>query len=287
MTDRPAQIDLHLHTTVSDGTDTPPELLEKVKEAGISAFSVTDHDAVKAAGMIKEQLSHDSPRFIPGAEFSCRDSNGKYHILGYGFDPESAPIRALIDHGHGIRMKKIVIRIELLKTEFGISFSAEDVETLLSLDNPGKPHIGNLMVKYGYAKTKEQAIKEFINKIRVKSEYISPEEAIHGIIDGGGIPVLAHPFYGSGDELILGDEMRGRLSRLVGYGLRGIEAFYSGFSDKLRQEAISFADEFGLFITAGSDYHGTNKMVRLGDTGLEDVTEYPEGLKRFLEMFEK
>lgn len=281
------KIDLHLHTTVSDGSDTPKELIGRVKEAGIGLFAVTDHDAVKGCGIVLESLEEGDPVFITGAEFSTRDEKGKYHILGYNYDPQLAPIRDVVEKGHGLRMKKVMARLDFIKSEFGFAFPDEEIQKLLKLDNPGKPHIGNLMVKYGYAETKETAIDEYINKLHCKNEYIRPEDAIKGILDAGGIPVLAHPFFGSGDELILGAEMEERLKRLMEYGLRGVEAFYSGFSPKLTNEMLALADRYDLYVTAGSDYHGTNKTVILGDTGLKDDTEFPEGLKRFLSAIGK
>lgn len=140
------------------------------------------------------------------------------------------------------------------------------------------------MVKYGYAETKEEAIGSYINCMHFKNEYLSPKQAISGILASGGIPVLAHPFYGSGDELIVGEEMDERLRRLIRCGLKGIEAFYSGFSEKLQKDALSLADQYDLLVTAGSDYHGGNKLVKLGDTGLLSVKEPPQRLGRFLEF---
>ena len=225
MADSSNVIDLHIHTTVSDGTDTPEELLEKVRDAGISVFSVTDHDAGMAADRIRPLLTEHDPRFIPGVEFSCRDEKGSYHILGYGFDPGSKAIRNVTGLGHAFRIKKLLARLEYLEKTFGFSFPEEEIAALISLDNPGKPHIGNLMVKYGYAATKEQAINKYINRVYFANEYVRPEQAIEGITGAGGVPVLAHPFYGSGNDLILGEEMEKRLKRLIGYGLGGIEAF--------------------------------------------------------------
>lgn len=279
------RIDLHMHTTVSDGTDTPEGIIDAVKAAGISCFAVTDHDSFKAAGIIRKIVGDDMT-FIPGIEFSCRDEEGKYHILGYGFDTDGEAIRKVVEKGHGFRMKKVMARLDFLKNTFGFSFPDEEIKNLLALDNPGKPHIGNLMVKYGFASTKEEAINEFINKVHFKNEYVRPEEAISGILASGGVPVLAHPFYGSGGELILGEEMDARLKKLMGFGLQGIEAFYSGFTAKLRGAALSLAEKNDLYITAGSDYHGSNKLVVLGDTGLDDTGEYPAGLLKFLKKFE-
>ena len=155
--------------------------------------------------------------------------------------------------------------------EFGYVFPEDEVAKLLQNDNPGKPHIGNLMVKLGYAQSKEQAIREIINKVHFKGEYVRPEEAIRGILRAGGVPVLAHPSYGSGDQLIFGEEMDARLKRLIGFGLQGVEAFYSGFTPRIRKEMLNFAEQYDLYITAGSDYHGRNKLIELGDTGLAGI----------------
>ena len=278
----PKKIDLHMHSTVSDGSNTPEELLDCVRQAGLELFALTDHDAYKGSLQMIELLEEGDPGFITGVEFSCRDAEGQYHILGYGYDPASAPIREVIDNGHRVRMEKVQARLAFLRDRFGFDFPREELKKLLSLDNPGKPHIGNLMVKYGYARDKNQAIKEFIDQLHLKDQYLSPEEAIRGILASGGIPVLAHPVYGSGDQLILGEEMEQRLRRLMGFGLQGVEAYYSGFTRKLRTMMLEMAQRYDLYVTAGSDYHGTNKLIPLGDTGLEDATQGPEGLQRFL-----
>ncbi len=277
------KIDLHMHSTVSDGTDTPEEILSHVKAAGIGLFSLTDHDAIKGCAAVRQLLKKGDPQFVTGAEFSCRDDEGRYHVLGYGYDPGSPSIRALVNKGHELRMRKVSARLELLTKQFGFSFPEEEIRTLLARDNPGKPHIANLMVKLGYAKSKDSAMEEYLNPLKVRLGYLTPEEAIAGILGAGGIPVLAHPTYGNGDQLILGDEMDGRLRRLTGFGLRGVEAFYSGFTGRMVRDMLAFAEKYSLLVTAGSDYHGRNKLIELGDTGLDPGTEYPEGLRRFLE----
>ena len=279
---RSRKIDLHLHTTVSDGSDTPSELVSRVKEAGIRLFSVTDHDSVKGCGIVRESLEGGDPDFVTGVEFSTGDEQGKYHILGYDYDPGSQAILDAVEKGHSLRMKKVMGRLDFLKTEFGFDFPEEEIEQLLLLDNPGKPHIGNMMVKHGYAESKDRAINDYINRLHYKSEYIRPEEAIKSILDAGGIPVLAHPVYGSGDELILGRDIEERIKRLMEFGLKGVEAFYSGFSTKMTKDMLVLADRYDLYVTAGSDYHGTNKTVVLGDNGLDDAVQLPDGMRRFL-----
>lgn len=278
-----ARIDLHMHSKVSDGTDAPEELLSRVRDAGIELFALTDHDAIQGGRRVIAARGNGDPHFITGVEFSCKDEGGKYHILGYGYDVDASPINEVVDFTHDLRMRKVKARLEFLTQEFGFEFPPEEVAALLANDNPGKPHIGNLMVKLGFAESKEVAIKDYINKLRIRSSHIRPEVAIEGILGSGGIPVLAHPIYGDGDDLIMGKEMEERLLRLMDLGIRGVEAYYSGFTKKMQDELLGYADKYDLLVTAGSDYHGKNKLIMLGDTNLEDVSVAHPGLHRFLE----
>ena len=277
------QIDLHMHTTASDGTDTPEELVSNIQEAGIGIFSVTDHDAVKGSVLIDGMVKDSGLIFIRGVEFGCRDKEGKYHILGYGYDPESCFINEVVQKNHDFRIQKTDARLQFLKERFGFEFSDEDIKQLYSLNNPGKPHIANMMVRYGYAETKEIAIKQYINAKKMEDEYIDPREAIDGILESGGIPVIAHPAFGSGEEIIVGQEMDQRLRKLMDFGLKGIEAYYSGFTPKLIEANLKLAEKYNLYVTAGSDYHGKNKLVQLGDTGRDPSAKMHPGLARFLE----
>lgn len=274
-------VDLHMHSTVSDGTDSPAELLGRVKAAGIGLFSLTDHDAIRGSREILALLGPEDPRFLPGVEFGCRDELGKYHILGYGYDPASPAIQAVVELGHGFRMKKLRARIDFLKSEFGFRFPEAAERELFALPNPGKPHIGNLMVRLGFAESKEVAIKNYLNRLHLREDYVRPEQAISGILAAGGVPVLAHPCYGDGDQLILGEELEQRVLRLMDFGLQGLEAWYSGFPDKLRAQVLELTERHSLYATAGSDYHGKNKLVCLGDTGFPPEGPWPRGWERF------
>ena len=280
------KVDLHLHTLISDGTDSLEEIIENVRKAELDLFSVTDHDSIKAGIMIPPMLETIEPEqrtaFVRGIEFSCEDELGKYHILGYGYDPAVPGIAEVVAEGHEMRMRKTKARLQFLQKEFDFRFTEDEIDDLLSKDNPGKPHIANLMIGHGYANDIQDAIKNYINKKEFQNEHVRPEDAIKGILKSGGIPVLAHPTYGDGDDLILGEEMEQRLQHLMSFGLEGVEAFYSGFSPKIESECLAFADQFDLYITAGSDYHGGNKMIEIGWTNLEDMAEAPPGLLRFL-----
>ena len=277
-----------MHTTASDGTDTPAEILDHVREQGLELFAVTDHDGIAGVEEIRKIREEDPEKskgllFLNGIEFSCRDDEGKYHILGYGYDENAKVMIDTVSIAHENRLKKVEERLKFLKEDFGFTFAEEDIRALYRNHNPGKPHIANLMIKYGYAQSIEQAMKEFLNKKKFPNVYIRPDVAIQTILESDGIPVLAHPSYGDGDQLIVGDEMDQRLSRLVGFGLRGVEAYYSGFTPKLCSQMLQFADQYDLFVTAGSDYHGKNKLIEIGETTLDSVSEGSEKLHAFLE----
>ena len=291
MAEFPVTLDLHMHTDVSDGTDTPEEILKKVEQAEIDLFSITDHDAIEGSAAIGKMLAcrkaGDSfrgfPVFINGIEFSCRDEHGKYHILGYAYDPEEPAINSLVQKAHGIRIKKVMDRLNFLEEEFGFTFKQADIDKLFKNANPGKPHIARLMIRYGYADSIDQAMHDYLDKKKYKNEYIRPEEAITAILESKGIPVLAHPPYGDGSQLIIGEEMDRRLRHLLDFGLMGAECYYSGFTDRLRDEMLDLADKYDLYVTAGSDYHGENKLVILGDSGVTRISEASVRLKRFVE----
>ncbi|MBQ7152479.1 MAG: PHP domain-containing protein [Clostridia bacterium] len=282
----PGKIDLHMHSTASDGTDSPAVLLEGVRRAGLIAFSVTDHDSFAAGPVIRSMLRACDPPFIQGIEFSCKDEYGKYHILGYGFDDLNVRMRTMVEQGHERRMEKLQARLDFLASEFGFVFSEEEIKGLFALNNPGKPHIGNLMVSRGYASSKEQAITDYINKVKISADYFRPEEAIETILAASGVPVLAHPYFGSGDENLTDVELEERVERLLSFGLQGMEACYFGFPPKLLHGALALAEKHRLYVTAGSDYHGKNRLVGIGETALDELEECPEGLVRFLERFD-
>ena len=276
------KIDLHMHTTYSDGTDSPETILENVRELGLEIFSVTDHDAAGGCEIVEGLLRSDDPILIKGVEFSCKDEVGKYHILGYNYDSGNPAVRKLLDYGHELRVIRLEGRLEFLKNEIGVDFTDEDLEWINSLPNPGKPHLAQLLVKYDIARDIDDAVENYINKKKFDLVHIRPEEAIEGILESGGIPVLAHPSFGDGNDNIRGRELSDRILRLMDFGLKGVEAFYSKSTDDIIEEILGYAKKYGLYVTAGSDYHGTTKTVRLGDTGLSRH-DMPKEMVRFLD----
>ena len=276
-----SRADLHMHSTWSDGTDSPKDLLAKVTAAGIDFFSITDHDEYRGSRLLLLQLKESwnetqdesLPFFIPGTEFSCRDDLGKYHILGYAYQTDSVPIRKLMADLHDIRMLKVTNRLKYLKDKYGFGFSNEEIKRLMRHHNPGKPHIAKLMMKHGFADSVSEAITKYINHYHGPERRIAPEEAIQAILEAGGIPVLAHGPFGDGEQDLDAAEMETRVSRLIRAGLQGVEGYYSGYSPVHQQMMLEIASRHDLLVTAGSDYHGKNKKVLLGDTGPSDNEE--------------
>ena len=281
------KIDFHIHSTFSDGTDSPAAILRMLREGGFTHFSLTDHDTVNGGAEMARLLTRGDPAFIFGAEFSCEDESGKYHILAYGYDPAAPSVNALVDTSHGYRVNRVKKRLELLKRECGFSLTEAEREALFALNNPGKPHIAEYMIKYGYAATIGEAFENYLNKFDCCGEHVRPEDAVRAIVLAGGIPVLAHAPFGSGNQLLAAEEVEARLKRFIPCGLRGLEGYYSKYTYEMQSEMLSLADKYDLFVTVGSDYHGTHKTVLLGETHLEMAESYPDGLLAFLREVEK
>ncbi len=278
------KIDLHMHSTISDGTDTPRQLLELIRKSSLSVFSLTDHDDCLGGELIQTFLRPEDPVFIPGVELSAEIGPQKFHILGYGYDPKSSAISNVICKTHNIRMDKIHDHLDFLCKEYQITFPQEDIEQILRLPNPGKPHIAKLMVKYGYCRTLSEGISEYLDHNHTQFKDIGPEEAIRSILDAHGIPVLAHGIYGDGRQYLSADELEERIRFLKSLGLLGVECYYSRYTEKEQSLTKLLCSRYELLATAGSDYHGGNKNVFLGDTHLSS-THCDERIMHFLSLF--
>lgn len=265
----PCMVDLHTHSNASDGTDTPFQLAEHMEAAGIRVFALTDHDTVKGAGALETGLQ-GGVTFLSGIEFSCRMNSGKCHILGYCFDAEHPAFKDALAQGVKLRRDKLEKRIGFLR-EQGICFPEEELDRLRRLPSVGKPHLGNLMVRYGYAPDKQTAILETINRCRTGSSRIDAKTAVRAILASGGIPVWAHPMGGEGEKETGEELFADMLEELTGYGIRGLECYYSRYPLALCEKLAGTARERGLLISGGSDYHGTNKSIAPGTLNAEGI----------------
>ena len=261
--------DLHMHSVYSDGTDTPRMLLRCVRRAGLDLFALTDHDTAEGCAAVRALLREGDPVFIGGVEFSCKDGRGKYHMLGYGIDGSKPAIREAVAFSHHSRILKMQNRFGYLKEKYGFTFTDEERAELLALKNPGRPHFVAMMLKKGYVRTKDEGFEAF-EGYHGSEPSLSPEEAIDAILCSGGIPVLAHGILADGAKKLTEEEIAARVERFRAAGLMGLECYYATFTPRQKEIMLDLADRFGLLITAGSDYHGGNKQVMLGQTNDPD-----------------
>jgi len=281
-----AVCDMHLHTTASDGTDTPEEMMKRVRDAGIRTFALTDHDTIDGAMELAPKVPGDMT-FYRGIEFSCLAKNGKVHILGYNYNPENAVFRDALAFGERQRHRKLDIRIAYLEEKFGIHFSNEELEKLHAIPRPGKPHLADLLVRKGYAANITEAIKKYLNGCRSGISRIGAETAVKAILSAGGIPVWAHPLGGEGEAELPRETFEKTLDELMDYGIQGLECWYSRYTEEQVDFLLAAAKMHGLLISGGSDCHGTRKTIAAGtlnafgaEVGEEQLTILTELAKR-------
>ncbi|MYI07199.1 MAG: PHP domain-containing protein [Gemmatimonadetes bacterium] len=265
------RVDLHMHTTFSDGIRPPEEVVELAIAGGLDVISITDHD--NSLGVASARRAAEGRiRVIPGIEMSSRWNGESIHILGYFVDPAAAALtahyRSLLERRH-IRMSRIVGRL----ADQGIRLTLDQVDGQRASDRVPytRPHVARALVRDGYATSVTDAFDRYIGSdcpAYVLVESPTPEEVIGSIRAAGGVAVWAHPPLRHMAEL---------LPRLVTAGLRGVEVFRP-WARRVREAVASHARRAGLFATGGSDWHG-----RAGDGELGDFFVRGEDVREFLE----
>ena len=261
-------IDLHIHSTASDGTDTPEEIVEKISHKdGIKIFALTDHDTIAGIEKMPATFS-DTIFFIKGVEFSCKIvDNNKCHILAYFFNAANEEFQQLLRKGNELRKVQLDIRLKYLTKKYDITFSESDIAEICQSTVVGKPHIVNFVAqKFGL--DKEKLYKD-LRKCYVGDARQDAATVIKAIKESGGISVWAHPFGGEGEPLLSNEEFQSRLSELCRLGIQGLECFYSRYTNEQEDFLVQRARENNLLISGGSDYHGLNKTIALGELGAE------------------
>lgn len=262
------KIDLHLHSSYSDGSDSVQELAEKIKQAGITKFALTDHDTVAGC----EEMARIMPvGFIPAVELTCKAGNIKCHILGYGIDYKNSELLALIEKGKNLRQIKLETRIEYLKKTWNIELTKDELDWLYSRKSVVKTHIANILVKRGLAADNQIAMKKYLDGCKAGDTRFSGDEAISAILGADGVPVWAHPLGGEGESHLGEKEFLLQLETMMKFGIQGLECFYSRYNMKEIDFLIDCANKYNLKITGGSDYHGSNKTVEIGKLNTENL----------------
>lgn len=254
--------DLHVHSNYSDGSDTVEELAKKINSSEIKILALTDHDTIGGLDEI-EKLLNKEIKFIKGVELTCLADGIKCHILGYNINPKSAGLNDLIAKGKILRRKKLETRIKFLKEVWNIDLTKEELDWLYSRNSVVKTHIANILVNRGLATDNVSAMKKYLDNCKSPNTRFDGKEAIDIILSSGGIPVWAHPLGGEGEEHCSKEEFLTKLQTMKKLGIQGLECYYSRYNDSEIDFLIKTADENNLYITGGSDYHGTNKDIPL------------------------
>jgi predicted metal-dependent phosphoesterase TrpH len=256
-------IDLHVHSTFSDGSFAPAELVDMAVSSGLTAMALTDHDGLGGLPQFMDACQAKGLIGIPGVEISIEFKPGTLHVLGYFIDAGNAPFAAALEDlrdGRESRNLKILQKLN----ELGCALSWEEVAAFAGEDVVGRPHFAQAMIAKGFVKTKEDAFDRYLAKgkpaylDRVRLTVPDSIRLIHG---AGGIAVLAHPSTLKVSRV----ELHRIVAELAAEGLDGIEAWYSEHTQDQQKAFAKLAEELGLILTGGSDFHGaSNPEVRLG-----------------------
>lgn len=250
----PFRADLHTHTTCSDGTYSPIELVELAVASGLSGLSITDHDTIAAYAEAVPAALKNNILLLPGVEFSAAHQNETVHILGYGFNLNSPDIQSLCNKHQERRTKRLQAILELLHKK-RMPLDPSDLASVTS-GHPasiGRPHIALAMVAKGYVSSFQQAFDLYIGEgacCYIRDPLFSVEETIATLHQGGGVAVIAHP------HLIKNPRL---LEQLLLFNFDGIEGYYGNFSLLDNQRWLKIAHQKKWLLTGGSDFHGKIK----------------------------
>jgi 3',5'-nucleoside bisphosphate phosphatase len=255
----PGAVDLHTHTTASDGALSPRELVRQAARVGLRVLAVTDHDSTEGLAEALAEARHHPPlEIVPGIEINCDADAAEIHVLGYCMDYEAPWFQAFCREQREerrARVRRIAERLEAL----GLPIDPEEVWALVQEGSAGRPHVARVMVRRGYVASVREAFSRYLATGRpayVPRRKLTPVEAVRVIRRAGGVPVLAHPGLADRDAMI---------PALVAAGLLGIECYYNEHSAARTAHYLQLCRDHRLLATGGSDFHGPPvRPARLG-----------------------
>ena len=259
-------IDMHMHTYYSDGDLSPNKLIEKALKNNIGTMAITDHNTIEGLRNFDNSYK-DKIEIINGIELSAKSLKGTMHVLGYDIDIEN---KSLNDKMHELKnnsFQREISLIEQLKKDYEIEFDYQDIINLLNSNhNLGRPDLAKLLIKYGKAKTVNEAFEKYLVSVNKKIKGINKEldynECIDLILKSGGIPVLAHPKSLKLNE----EELASLLEKMKLSGLMGIEVYHPTHNEEERKLFLKLANKYDFLISGGTDYHGevTKPDIEIG-----------------------
>ena len=242
-------VDLHVHTTYSDGIFTPEQVVEKASAMGLAALSITDHDCIEGVQPAIDAASGTSLEVIPGVELSCSRGSREMHILGYFIDHTSVQLVDRLERMKSNRVDRMKKMVELLRDK-GLEVTEEMVFDGAEDGTIGRLHLARALSASGLVSSEQEAFDRYIGdgkSCQIKHERLDHVDAINMILESGGVPILAHPGTMDGDRDI---------PALIEAGVRGIEVYHSKHYPSTVRRYLAMAREGGLLITGGSDCHG-------------------------------
>lgn len=247
------KIDLHIHTTYSDGAFSPEQVVDTALECNLDVIALTDHDNILSHKIAYDYVNKNGYKLeiIPGVEINTIYKGYEVHILGYFMDAANPDFVKLLKEQQQARINQTRQIVELLNKKAGIRVKFEDIKALVAPGGSiGRPHIARAITSAGGVANVMEAYSKYINDsspVYVTRKTVSPHDAVEIIYDAGGIPVFAHPI-----DVDISEKL---IKELTGFGLRGIEAYHRKHSPAVVEYFSSLAEKFGLIITGGSDFH--------------------------------
>jgi predicted metal-dependent phosphoesterase TrpH len=258
-TDPTVYADLHAHTTASDGTLTPAELVRVAQNAGLAYLAVTDHDTTAGVGPAREAARGTGLTVVPGVELSAKGAPGECHLLGFGIAPDHDGLNGRLRYLSDERRTRNARMAERL-TALGMPLTPDEVTGVAPAGaNVGRPHFAQAMVAKGYVATLAEAFDRWLGDgkpAQLPKEVLPPAEAIALVHAAGGLCFLAHPGL---LKMQAHETHETRFRALKEMGLDGIEAYYPKHSPAETERFLRLAEKFGFLVTGGSDFHGANK----------------------------
>ena len=266
-------IDLHIHTKFSDGTDGIDAIVNKIIDKRVKTFAITDHDTIDGVesllgnSQIRELLDSHNIKFVPGIEFSSILGREKIHLLGYNCQLDNADFLKAIEMGWQKRRGKYELRLQALKEQLGIEFTASSLEQMNKLKYVGKPIMANYLVKDGFFDNRQDAILSGIHKLKLPAQEVRLDAniVIPAIVGAEGICVWAHPLGGLGEKRIDFEKVEEIIQKLIPLGLKGLECYYNLYTEEECERLEELANKYQLLVSSGSDYHGKNKDCDIGE----------------------
>lgn len=251
------RIDLHTHTNISDGSETPENTVKYAYDIGLAAIAITDHDTAAGVKRAKVAGKEYGVEVIAGIELGCGWYGKEVHMLGYSIDPDDEGLKGVLDgivrdrHDRNLKMARLL-------SDDGIKVDLSELERKHEGSVIGRPHFALCLVEAGIAESVKDAFVRFLDpgrKYYVRRHFLTLEEAAKLIKNSGGVPVIAHPL----QYKLSDDGMTELLTRASAAEVKGLECRYSGYDEETVQRLIRLAESYGLSPTGGSDWHGTHK----------------------------